>query len=660
MEDNASAPVQAWLQGQTAHAEDYFQSQLARPVLREEFRRLYALDTVGMPYPFKGRHFMTKRRAGEDLHVLYVQDGLDGEPRVLIDQNALSTDKSVTLASWAPTEDGRLMAYGLSISGNDKHDLRIKDVATVADLPDVIPDGNYPVFKCWNVDGTGFWYAKHDSREPLAEAKLHKRLYFHALGTPWQTDPIVFGEGFDKEALFGARSSLDGRYLLVSVLGNDKASGLGWSELYLRDLSDPVGPFVCIYARKLDMEVSGEIHRDRVYLLAQDGAPNKRILAMDVEKALAGCQDWDVVVPEGAGVIRDMLFVGGHLFIETLEDVHSVLRQYDLEGRLVREVPLPTIGSLGGLACESEGEELFFSFNSFALPPTVYRLDLRTNDLRVFAQADAGFDTSLIVTKQVWYSSKDGTKIPMFLIHRQGLLLDGANPTVLYGYGGFDISLTPSFDKSIVPFVRRGGVYAIANLRGGGEFGQAWHQAGMQKSKQNVFDDFAAAARWLIGSGYTCTERLAIEGGSNGGLLTLATITQNPGLVAAAIADVPVADMLRYHRFFGGVYWIPDYGDPDEPSMREYLLKYSPYHNVVDGTCYPAVLIATADGDDRVHPMHSYKMAARLLEANASNQPILLRVELKAGHGGASAISKHVESAADHWSFLFDQLGMTA
>lgn len=658
LENNDTPRVQEWLREQADRTEKYFQSLPARRGLCERFRQLFSIDTVGTPYPYRGRYFTIKRRGDQDMSVLYVQDGLAGTPRVVLDPNTFSEDRSVTLGSWAPSLDGSMLVYGLSNAGNDKTSLHVMDVRTGIKLPDVIPDDYYSSFNAWNPDGTGFWYTKHDPRAPMDEAKLYQRLYYHALGSAWQDDPIVFGEGFDKENLIGGGPTEDGHYFLVSVYGQDKDAGREWNEAYLRDLRDPQADFVRIVGRRPGTRCSATIHRDRLYFTSNQDAPRWRILETEIGAALAGRATPRVLIPEGQGTIEADVFIGDHLFVDTLENVHTVLRQYDLGGRFVREVPLSTLGSTGGYAYEEDGGELFFSFTSFAVPTTVYRLDLGTNDLAVFAKAEAGFDTALTVTEQVWYPSKDGTLIPMFLVYQRGLQRDGDRPTVLYGYGGFDISLTPSFMKSIVPLVERGGLYAIANIRGGGEFGQAWHEAGMQKNKQNVFDDFAAAARWLVETGYTRTERLAIEGGSNGGLLTMTTITQNPGLVAAAIASVPVTDMLRYHLFFGGVYWIPDYGDPDDPKMRPYLLGYSPYHNVRDGEKYPATLIVTSDNDDRVHPMHSYKMAARLQEANASADPIYLRVELKAGHGGASAVSKFVEKLADEWSFVFDRLGI--
>jgi prolyl oligopeptidase len=658
LEANDEPEVQAWLAEQAAYAESYFGRIPFRTQIRDELRRLFSLDTVGIPVPRRGRYFFTARKGDQDMAVLYVQDGLDGTPRPLVDPNMLSQDKTITLRKWSPSRDGRLLAYCLSKAGNDQADIRVMDVDTGKDLPDYIPDDVYPAVYSpirWNADGSGFWYTKRAPEVPASEGKFFQRVYFHALGTDWEQDPLVFGRALGKEDVPEIELSEDGRYLLATAWGF--CDGQESVTLFLKDRESADQGFVPIVPRIPGIKFHGQLHRNKLYILTNHEAPRWKLMVIEVNEALAGGTP-TTLIPEGQSTLQWHILVGEHLFTLSLENVHSVLRQYRLDGSFVREIPLPTIGTINEIACEPEGTELFFEFVSFAVPPTVYRVDLVSGEVRVFKKMEAGFDIDAIATEQVWYRSKDGTAVPMFLIHKKGLPRNGANPTVLYGYGGFEVSLTPSFMKSIVPFVMRGGVFAIANLRGGGEFGKAWHEAGMRKSKQNVFDDFAAAAEWLVASGYTCQNRLAIYGGSNGGLLVTATITQQPNIVKAAIARVPVTDMLRFHLFFGGRHWIPEYGDPDDPDMFPYLLGYSPYHNVHDGVRYPATLIMTSDSDDRVHPMHSYKMVARLQEANASDNPILLRVERKAGHGGAGAISKWIEEQTDLWSFVFDQLNV--
>lgn len=661
--ESDSERVRGWLDGEAEIAGEYFATAPLRTTLASEFSSLFATTAVGMPVSRNGSYFFTKRAPHEEMSVLYVQDGLSGTPRILIDPMTLSPDHTAVLVGWYPSRDGKLLVYEVSQSGNDQNNIRVMDVATGKDLSDCICDESYPCHEWWSNDGQGFWYTKRDERvvmkNPVLEAKLHRRLYYHALGTPTASDVLVFGEGLDRENRIAAITSDDGRYLMVDVYGQDAVTQKHWNEIYVCDLSHGSGSFVKVVDRKPGYESAARMHRGVFYVVTNDGAPLFQVLSVSIEALLYKQAIPRACIPEGTGTIMQIVLVSDALFVGTLENVHSVVRRHDLDGRLVMEVPLPTLGSVTGFSCEREADELFFSFQSFAVPYSVYRMSVSTGEVTLFAQTAAGFDTSRIETKQLWCTSSDGTQVPMFVVHERGLALTGDNPTVLYGYGGFDISLTPSFMKTIVPFLQRGGVYVIANLRGGGEFGREWHEAGVQYRKQNVFDDFAAAARHLISCGYTRKERLAIQGGSNGGLLTMATITQHPELVQAAVASVPVTDMLRYHLFHGGMFWIPDYGDPEDPAMREYLYEYSPYHRVRDGVSYPSVLIMTSDTDDRVHPMHSYKMAARLREAAAAGCRIILRVEGKAGHGGASAVSKLVATQADLWSFICKELGVT-
>jgi prolyl oligopeptidase len=663
LEDSASPRVQEWLGVQAEVAETYFAATPLRQALKDEFSTLFATTAVGMPVGRNGLYFFTKRAPHEEMPVLYIQEGLHGQPRVLIDPVTLSPDKTAILVGWYPSRDGKRLAYEVSQAGNDQNDIRIMDVTSGMNLLDYISDETYPCFEWWSNDGNGFWYTKRDHRvvleNPTLEAKLYSRLYYHVLGTSPMSDVLVFGEGFERDNRISAITSDDGRYLKVDVYGQDAVSQKRWNEIYVCDMLHESRDFVKVVNRNPGYENTARMHRGVLYIISNDGAPRFQVLSAPIDALLLGQAQPTICVAEGSGTIEDLVLIADALFIGTLENVHSVVRRYDLTGRFEVEIPLPTLGSVTGFTGQREGHEVFFSFQSFAVPNSVYHLDVVTGKVTLFAQTGAGFDTSQIETKQLWCTSKDGTQVPMFVVYKRGLELTGDNPTMLYGYGGFDVSLKPSFMKTIIPFLRRGGVYVIANLRGGGEFGREWHEAGMQYKKQNVFDDFAAAAQFLIASGYTRKERLAIQGGSNGGLLTMATITQHPELVQAAVAAVPVTDMLRYHLFYGGLFWIPDYGDPDDLAMRAYLKGYSPYHAVREGLEYPAVLITTSDSDDRVHPMHSYKMAARLTEANTSKYPIILRVEKKAGHGGASAVSKLIATQADLWAFVCKELGVT-
>ncbi|OHA03946.1 MAG: hypothetical protein A3C16_00950 [Candidatus Sungbacteria bacterium RIFCSPHIGHO2_02_FULL_51_29] len=659
--ENDDEEVKQWLEAQSAKTRSVLDTIVARSSIKERLTQLFRIDTVGIPVPRGSRYFFEERKGDADLSVLYVQDGLDGHSRVLIDPNKLSEDKSTILHGWSPSDDGKLVAYGLSEAANDQASIYVLNVETGENLPDTIPAEIYPSphsSNVWNPDGSGFWYTHRHPDAPKGEEKFHQKLYYHELGRNYQDDPMVFGEDIAKEDIPWAEVSKDGNYLLVTVY---KLSGkVESTALYLYDFRNPMKGFVPV-VDNLEALFFGGIHRDRVYVQTNLNAPLWKLLSVrigDILESGLGVDEFDVVIHESEHKLERFTIVKDNLFVETQENVCSVFRYYLLDGQFVKDVPLATLGSLTGLSSEDEGEEFFFGFTSFLVPHNIYRLDLKSGQIALFKKAEGGVNTDRFTAKQVWYSSKDGTRVPMFLIHKKELKRNGNNPVMLYGYGGFNVSNAPVFSKSAVPFIENGGVYAIANIRGGGEFGEKWHEAGKRGKKQNVFDDFAAAAEWLIAENYTTSNRLAIFGWSNGGLLTATTLTQRPELFKAVVIGAPVTDMLRYHLFFGGRHWIPDYGSVEEQEMFHYLLAYSPYHNVKDGAHYPATLIVTADKDDRVHPMHAYKMAARLQEANASSHPILLRVETKAGHGSAPAIPRLVEMYADIWGFVFQQLEM--
>ncbi len=645
--------IHEWLTEQTTESSKYFSSLPIRNILRDELKHLKESDFFGMPIPRNERYFYVRREANQDMSVLYVREGLEGEERVLVDQNILSADKTTVLSGWSPSRDGKWLVYGLSKSGNDKRDLYVMNVDTGEILFDHIPADVYPSISSWRPDGKGFYYLRRDPDAPAGELKFHRRFYFHKVGTDSKDDKYFWGNGLERECMPGMLISHDGKYQVVIIHGQEK--GENWNEIYLKRTDSEVD-FKLILKRVLGSEFGVHIHRDKLYVITNDGAPHWKLMATLVEKALAGIPEWTDFIPEGSDVIESFKFIGDKVFVVHAHNVQSVVNEYTLDGELVRNITLPSIGSVSNFSGESEGNEFFYSFTSFVYPLVIFRLDIQTGNVKVFAETKAKFDVSDIVTEQVWCTSKDGTRIPMFLVYRKDLQKNGSNPTLLYGYGGFDNSLTPSYATGPIPFIKRGGIYAVANLRGGGEFGREWHEAGMKKNKQNVFDDFIASVEYLILEGYTSKDKIAIMGASNGGLLVAATEIQRPDLVKAVVCRVPVTDMLRYHLHHGGRHWIPDFGDPDDVCMTNYLLSYSPYHNVKDGEKYPSTLIMTADGDDRVHPLHAYKFAARLQEANTSKNPIIVRVEMKAGHAGAHSISRFVEQEADLWSFVFDQL----
>ena len=657
LEDNAAAEVRTWVDEQNSYTRLFIDSVTVRSSIKERMNELFGFDTVAVPYPKNGHYFFVERKGGQDLGVLYVQDGLGSSPRILIDQNTLSDDKKTILAEWNSSEDGRLLAYGISKAANDRESIHILDVTTGKNLPDEIPESGYPGFAAWAHDGKGFWYVRRDPSAPdSGEDKFYQRLFYHTLGDDIKKDVLVFGSGREKTDYLSAQVSEDGRWLLVSVYVSTGEKPRG--ELYLKDLHDPDGEFKTVVEGE-DALFGVDFHRGILYILTNHEAPFWKVMTVAAEEAHKGMDHWMAVIPETIpSAIETFLVIQDRIFVEKLWDAHSVLYEYTLDGSFRREILLPSLGTLEEIHGESEGNEIFFGFTSFVVPDNIYRLDLKSGEICLIKKAESGISETDFEVEQRWYASKDGTQVPMFIVSKKGLPHNGDNPLMLYGYGGFNTSITPSFSKLTIPFLEAGGVYVEANLRGGSEFGENWHESGTREDKQNVFDDFIAAAEFLIAEKYTSRDKLAIFGWSNGGLLTGACLTQRPDLYKAVVIGNPVLDMLRYHLFDGGRLWMPDYGSVEEGEMIPHLLKYSPYHNVKKGESYPATLILTSDSDDRVHPGAAYKMTARLQKANASDNPILLRVETKAGHAGAAAISAVIEQYADVWSFVFWQLGM--
>ncbi len=655
LEDGENKEVGKWIDSQNRLSDSFLRKLPARQKIAERFRKLWKINTIGIPSPKKGYYFITERKANQELSVLYVQKGLYGKKRVLIDQNKLSKDKTATMSFFRSSQDGKLAAYGISKKSNDQFAIYVLDVESGKKLKDVIPAEVYPGSIAWNPDGTGFWYSRRKGNAKKGEEKLNKKVYYHKLGDSFKKDKFIFGEQINKYALPTASISIDGRYLRISV--SISTGNILRNDLYLKDLTKKNSDFVPVI-KNINAIFLSWMHRDNLFIQTNYEAPNWKIITTPLASAAKGIKSWRTVIPEGKNVITDVITIKDRIFVERLENVHSSLVVYNLAGKFISDIKLPTIGTIQGVRGEPEGDEAFFGFVSFLVPMHVYRFDLKTNKLKLFNKLKIGVDFKDFIVKQVWASSKDKTKIPMFLIHKKGLKRDGKNPTIIYGYGGFNISSQPGFNSTRIPFLEHGGVYAIANIRGGGEFGERWHLAGTRAKKQNVFDDFIAASEWLIKNKYTNSNRLAAFGWSNGGLLMGAMITQRPDLFKAIVAGAPVMDMLRFHKFHGGFHWIADYGDPDDSKMFRHLLKYSPYHNIKTGVRYPATLVLTAEGDDRVHPMHAYKFVARLQKANGSQSPILLRVERKAGHGGAASVSNTIRQYVDIYAFLFWQLGM--
>ena len=663
LEDVDSQETRSWLESQDAYTESIINSLPSREGLLKEFQKLYRQDSTPFLYPRAGRYFFMKRKAEEDHASLYFKECLDGQPQLLVDTNKLSKEQGhpVAITGYNVSKDAKFITYTLSESSNDQSSLYVMDIDNRKTLGECIPANLYPRNGSWSMDNSGFWYTRRMENVPTGEEKFHRKAYYHRLNTSYTEDEMVYGKDLAKEDSPGVFCSMDGRYLVVHVsISSEKRERM---EIYIRDLEKgekEFRPVIQGIRGESDIYFKGAPHRGYFYLQTSYQAPWGKIQRIPLNDLENGGGQWETVIPEVEGRnIEEFEMVQDRIFVLTLENVHSSLREYFMDGKLRRDIDFPGIGTCMRMAAEPEGSEIFYSFNSFAYPFTVFRIDINGGGISVIEQQEVNFDLQSLETEQVWFISRDGTRVPMFLIHKRNLRKDRLNHTVLYGYGGFNISLTPSFNKSIIPFIERGGVYAITNLRGGGEFGEEWHAAGTKKQKQNTFDDFIAAAKWLIENRYTNSDHLAISGASNGGLLVGAFMTQEPALAKAVIMGVPVADMLRYHLFHGGRHWIPDYGSAEDLDMFDYLLKYSPYHNIRDQVEYPATLIVTGDKDDRVHPGQAFKIAARLQEVNKNN-PIILRVERNAGHGGASDISRLIEKAADEWSFIFWQLGVNA
>ncbi len=639
LEDQESAETRAWIEAQNAHTDDVFAQLPGREALTALATRLLKIEEQGMPAEKGGRYFFSKKRVDDEQRILYFRDGYAGEDQVLIDPHGMSEDHTTSVGFRDASDDGKLVVYAVREGGVDEVSIHVRDVDAGTDLEDVLPTGRYGSVEL-APDKSGLYYGMYGSEEP--------RIRYHAFGTDPVEDAELFGEGYTQADLPFFTLSDDGRWMLVSVIHGSS----GPTALFLATMDgngDP-GEWVEVIDDGKTRTFGG-FAGDRLLLTTDLDAPNSRVVVADLESP--GVAGWRELIPESEDrVIRQALGAGGHYFVSYLESVQPRLAQYDTEGRLVREIEFETLGSTFGPVGEWEKNEAFVGFSSFHVPSTSYRLDVSTGEREVWFRTEIPIDTDRMEVEQVRYASKDGTEIPMFLVHKKGLELTGDNPTYLTGYGGFNVTRTPGFSASAAAWVDLGGVYALPNLRGGGEFGEEWHEAGMLANKQNVFDDFIAAAEWLIDEGYTRPERLAIAGGSNGGLLVGAAMTQRPELFGAVVCTYPLLDMVRYHQFMVARFWVPEYGSSEDPEGFEYIRAYSPYHNVVPGTEYPATLFISGDGDTRVAPLHARKMAALVQAADAGESPTLLRYHTKAGHSGGMTVSEQIEQMVDTFSFL--------
>ncbi len=649
LEDGNDPKVKEWVEEQNKFTQSILGKVPKRQEIRKRLSELLEIGSLGTPAPVKGRYFYTKRDGDQNQPILYVREGVQGKDRILLDPNLLAKDGTIALDWWFPSKDANLLAYGISKDGSEQSTLHIRDVATGKDLPDTIERTRYSSV-AWLPDNKGFYYTRYPAigSVPKGQENYNRHVFFHVLGSDPSQDPKVFGEGRPAEDMMSVQISPDGRWLAVTAF-----EGWAKSEIYVRDNHAKDAKFFPLID-KVNAVFNVTLRNDRFYVHTNQDAPRYRYFQVDAQKPSR--DQWREIIPQEKDVLQDVAVIGDTLVAEYMHDASSRLRLLDKNAKLVQEIALPTLGTVAGLGGAWDGDELFFGFQSFTVAPSVYRVDLKTTKQELWGRVQTDIDSKAYAVEQVRYKSKDGTSITMFLARKKGIVNNGMNPTLLYGYGGFNISLTPTFAPSRFLFLEKGGVLAIPNLRGGGEYGEDWHRAGMLESKQNTFDDFLAAAEWLIANKVTDKEHLAIQGGSNGGLLVSAALTQRPDLFRAVVCQVPLIDMLRYHKFLIARLWIPEYGSADDPEQFKFISLYSPYQHVKPGTAYPAVLLTTAAADSRVDPLHARKMAALLQAATISSRPILLRQETRAGHGAGKPRALVLDEQTDVWSFLFSQI----
>ncbi|QUV79816.1 S9 family peptidase [Chloracidobacterium thermophilum] len=656
LEDADSPETKAWVEAQNKVTFGFLESIPERARLRERLTQLWNYEKFGVPFREGDRYFFTRNDGLQNQSVLYVgRTPDDPQARVLLDPNTLSADGTVALTNYAVSDDGKLLAYGLATAGSDWNEWRVRNVETGEDLPDRLQWVKFSGAS-WTKDGRGFFYSRYDEPKEgnlLQSTNYYQKLYYHRVGTPQSADELVYERRDHKEWGFGGYVTDDGRYLGIVVTMGTSPKNL----FFYKDLTNPEAKVVELIPDFIaDFTPVGN-DGTTFYFRTDWEAPRGRLIAIDATRPERA--NWREIIPQSRDTLEAVRWVGGRFIALYLSDAKTQVRMFDREGKFVQEIALPGIGTAVGFGGKPEATETFYAFTSFTQPTSIYRYDFATGKSTLLRQPKVAFDPGAYVTQQVFYKSKDGTRIPMFIVHRKGLKQDGKNPTLLYGYGGFNISLTPSFSPARIAWLEMGGVLAIPNLRGGGEYGEEWHQAGTKLKKQNVFDDFIAAAEWLIREKYTQPARLAIQGGSNGGLLVGACMTQRPELFGAALPAVGVLDMLRFNKFTIGWAWESDYGSPQNPEEFKALYAYSPLHNLKPGTRYPATLITTADHDDRVVPAHSFKFAAALQAAHKGDAPVLIRIETRAGHGAGKPTSKLIEETADVWAFLVRTFQMT-
>ncbi|MEM9945839.1 MAG: prolyl oligopeptidase family serine peptidase [Cyanobacteria bacterium P01_D01_bin.36] len=654
LEDPNTTETADWVKAQNKVTFSYLGQLPGRDQLKNRLTELWNYERYGTPFKQANRYFYYKNNGLQNQSVLYTLPDLDAKPTVLLDPNTLSEDGTVALSGISISEDAQYLAYGLSTAGSDWVEWRVRDIATGQDTSDHLKWVKFSGAS-WTHDHQGFFYSRYD--EPNEDSKLedvnyYQKLYYHRLGTPQDQDTLIYERPDQKEWGFSGRVTEDGQYLIISVWRGTDPKNL----LFYKDLTDENAEVIELIS-EFEAQYSLIDNEGCTFWFRTDlDAPKGKVISIDI--ATPDKSNWQTLIPEAEETLESVGLLNNQFVADYLKDAYTQIKIFDLSGASVQDIALPGIGSAGGFNGKRMDTETFYSFTSYTVPSRIYRYDCKTGESTLFREPNIPFNPDNYETQQVFYPSKDGTSIPMFITAKKGLQLNGENPVLLYGYGGFSISLSPAFSVSNLVWLEMGGIYAVANLRGGGEYGEAWHQQGIKTNKQNVFDDFISAGEWLIEQKYTKSEKLAIAGGSNGGLLVGACITQRPDLFGAALPAVGVLDMLRFNQFTIGWAWESDYGSPENEAEFKALYAYSPLHNIKPGTTYPPTLITTADHDDRVVPAHSFKFAAALQAAHTGNNPVLIRIETKAGHGAGKPTTKQIEEAADKWAFLAHELGV--
>ncbi len=652
LEDDNSAETKAWVEAQNKVTFGYLRSIPQREQIKNRLTKLWNYEKYSAPFKSGDKYFYYKNDGLQNQSVLYIANSPTDPGKVLLDPNKFSKDGTTSLAGISVSEDAKILAYGISVGGSDWREWRFLNIKTGRRLPDVLKNIKFSGVS-WAKDGSGVYYSRYpapNEKTKLKDAVFNQKMYFHKIGQPQSKDKLIYERPDNKKLSIGGGETEDGRWLIVYVSNGTTRK---W-KIYYKSLLDKNSKLVALEDKFDRKSLVGNIGATFFFRTETD-APLGKVISTNV---LSKTRTWKEVIPEATETLRGASLLNNQFVLNYLKDAYTQIKIHDINGKFVRDVKLPGIGSAGGFGGKRHDKETFYSYSSYNAPPTIYHYNMETGKSTIFRQAKVDFNPNDYEVKQVFYPSKDGTKIPMFIVHKKGLVLDGNNPTLLYGYGGFNISMTPGFSVSRLTWMEMGGVYAVANLRGGGEYGEKWHKAGTKLQKQNVFDDFIAAAEWLIDNKYTNNKRLAIQGGSNGGLLVGAVLNQRPDLFGAALPAVGVMDMLRFHKFTIGWAWVNDYGSSEDVDQFKALYAYSPLHNIKKGQKYPATLITTADHDDRVVPAHSFKYAATLQEAQTGDAPVLIRIETKAGHGAGKPTSKRIEEQADIYGFLMKNLGM--